>query len=240
MLFKILVKFFKIMIIACLIGVGLKVIDIITIQREKTIAKIDNKEIIAIDVGVCDKKEEKEKPIADRIENNVEEKVEKKLQKEVEINTTKIEVNQERKNSIEVSKEEQELQMNRKEKQKDIDENKKQESEKVKETKEDDEIEKQEQNKMEEQKQEVKEEYKRNDKMIAKIEEIIKDNETEDMKEFGYEILPDKTIPEATNEFTFSEKRVKDKLKFKSGTIRIYARDYYYNGNYVSTQCFII
>ena len=76
--------------------------------------------------------------------------------------------------------------------------------------------------------------------MIAKIKEIIKNNETQDMQEYGYEVVQDNTIPEITNEFTFTEKRVKDKLKFKSGIIRIYARDYYYNGNYISTQCFII
>ena len=37
-----------------------------------------------------------------------------------------------------------------------------------------------------------------------------------------------------------AEYRVKNKLTYKYGTIRIYARDYYYNGSYITTQCFII
>ena len=59
-------------------------------------------------------------------------------------------------------------------------------------------------------------------------------------KKYGYEIVPDSTIPELTNEFTFTEQRVINKITWKSGIIRIYARDYYFNGNYISTQCFII
>lgn len=64
--------------------------------------------------------------------------------------------------------------------------------------------------------------------------------EREDMKTYGYEIVVDSTIPELTNEFTFTQQRVINKITWKCGIIRIYARDYYFNGNHISTQCFII
>lgn len=88
--------------------------------------------------------------------------------------------------------------------------------------------------------QEITEEYKTNDQMINQIKTIIENNETDDMKTYGYEIVVDSTIPELTNEFTFTEQRVINKITWKCGIIRIYARDYYFNGNHISTQCFII
>jgi len=86
----------------------------------------------------------------------------------------------------------------------------------------------------------ITEEYKINNQMINQLKETIKNNETEDMKNYGYEIVVDSSIVEITNQFTFTEYRVKNKLALKYGTIRIYARDYYYNGTYITTQCFII
>lgn len=86
----------------------------------------------------------------------------------------------------------------------------------------------------------ITEEYKINNQMINQLKETIKNNETEDMKNYGYEIVVDSSIVEITNQFTFTEYRVKNKLNLKYGTIRIYARDYYYNGTYITTQCFII
>ena len=88
--------------------------------------------------------------------------------------------------------------------------------------------------------QKITEEYKINEQMINQIKTIIENNETEDMKTYGYEIVVDSTIPELTNEFTFTEQRVINKITWKCGIIRIYARDYYFNGNHISTQCFII
>lgn len=88
--------------------------------------------------------------------------------------------------------------------------------------------------------QEITEEYKTNDQMINQIKTIIENNETDDMKTYGYEIVVDSTIPELTNEFTFTQQRVINKITWKCGIIRIYARDYYFNGNHISTQCFII
>lgn len=91
----------------------------------------------------------------------------------------------------------------------------------------------------EEIKQDV-EEYKINNQMINKLKEIIKNNETEDMKNYGYEIVVDSSIVELTNQFTLTEQRAINKIRLKYGTIRIYSQDYYFNGEYITTQCFII
>lgn len=85
-----------------------------------------------------------------------------------------------------------------------------------------------------------KEELKRNDKMIEKIRNVIKNNETEDMKNFGYQIVVDSSIKGITNQFTYSESRVINYLRNKFGTIRIYAEDYYCNGEFIMTECYII
>ncbi len=85
-----------------------------------------------------------------------------------------------------------------------------------------------------------KEELKRNDKMIETIRNVIRKNETEDMKNFGYKIVVDSSIKQLTNQFTYSENRVRNYLRNKFGTIRIYAEDYYCNGEFVMTECYII
>ena len=84
------------------------------------------------------------------------------------------------------------------------------------------------------------EEYKINEKKIAEIRNIINSNPSEDMKLYGYEIVVDSSMTEITTQFTFTEKRVKDKITWKFGTIRIYAQDYYRNGQYITTECYLI
>ena len=84
------------------------------------------------------------------------------------------------------------------------------------------------------------EEYRINEKKIAEIRNIINSNPSEDMKLYGYEIVVDSSITEVTTQFTFTEKRVKDKIAWKFGTIRIYAQDYYRNGQYITTECYLI
>ena len=84
------------------------------------------------------------------------------------------------------------------------------------------------------------EEYKTNDTMINTIKNVINSNQSEDMKLYGYNIVIDSSIVDVTSQFTYTEQRVIDKIKYKFGTIRIYARDYYNNGKYISTQCYII
>lgn len=83
-------------------------------------------------------------------------------------------------------------------------------------------------------------EYKENTAMINSIKSAINNNVSEDMQTYGYNIVVDSSIVNLTNQFTFSEKRVADKIKSKFGTIRIYARDYYLNGSYVWTECYVI
>lgn len=84
------------------------------------------------------------------------------------------------------------------------------------------------------------EKYIRNDNMINKIKQVIKENETANMKDFGYNIVVDSSIKNQTNQFTFTANRVINSIKAKFGTIRIYAEDYYKNGNLVMTMCYIL
>lgn len=86
----------------------------------------------------------------------------------------------------------------------------------------------------------VGEEYKTNNTMINTIRNVINSNQSEDMKLYGYNIVVDNSIVDVTSQFTYTEQRVVDKIKYKFGTIRIYARDYYNNGQYICTQCYII
>lgn len=83
------------------------------------------------------------------------------------------------------------------------------------------------------------EKYIRNDAMINKIKQIIQNNESEYMKTYGYEIVVDSSIKGKTNQFTFTENRVKAYLTHKFGTIRVYVEDYYVNGQLVMTECYI-
>ena len=86
----------------------------------------------------------------------------------------------------------------------------------------------------------LKDEYVRNDTMIAKMKSIIENNASESMLEYGFEVIEDKSIIENTNYFTFTEKRLISKIYYKFGTIKIYAQDHYYGGEYIQTQCFIL
>lgn len=81
----------------------------------------------------------------------------------------------------------------------------------------------------------------RNEEMINKLRVTIQNNVSDSMKEYGYTIKEDSSIKELTNQFTYTEKRVKSMIYHKFGTIRIYAEDFYDSeGNYVMTGCYII
>ena len=84
------------------------------------------------------------------------------------------------------------------------------------------------------------EEYKTNNSMINTLKSVINSNQSDDMKLYGYNIVIDSSIVNITSQFTYTEQRVIDKIKYKFGTIRIFARDYYNNGEYICTQCYII
>ena len=100
-------------------------------------------------------------------------------------------------------------------------------------------------NQSEETKQELaleiaKEEYMENTNMINTMKNFIQNNPSDDMIAYGYEIIVDSSIVDSTNQFTYTEQRIKNFLKQRCGTIRIYARDYYYNGDLVMTECYIL
>lgn len=84
------------------------------------------------------------------------------------------------------------------------------------------------------------EKYVKNDAMINKIKNVIQNNESDFMKQYGYNIVVDSSIKAQTNQFTYTENRVKSYIKYKFGTIRIYAEDYYVNGNLIMTECYIL
>lgn len=84
------------------------------------------------------------------------------------------------------------------------------------------------------------EKYVKNDAMINKIKNVIQNHESDFMKQYGYNIVVDSSIKAQTNQFTYTENRVKSYITYKFGTIRIYAEDYYVNGNLIMTECYIL
>lgn len=244
-MFRFMVRFLKILGIACAIGVLIRVGEVLIIKHNENnveetqqVAEIINDKIVAESVS-NDKQTIENIDISTKNETTKKEKKaeEKKEQKQVVSKVSK-DTTKEQKEEIKTEIEKESVV----EKQETIEVKEEKKVEEVVETKkEETPIVKQEEIKKEEIKQEViKEEYKINNQMINNLKEVIKNNETEDMKKYGYEIVVDSSIVELTNQFTYTEYRVKNKLTYKYGTIRIYARDYYYNGSYITTQCFII
>lgn len=82
--------------------------------------------------------------------------------------------------------------------------------------------------------------YVRNTTMENTMKEYIKNNPSENMKQYGFSIELDSSIVNDTNEFTYTEKRIDGKIKYKFGTIRIYAQDVLLDGVYQFTECFIL
>ena len=76
--------------------------------------------------------------------------------------------------------------------------------------------------------------------MINTIKNVINSNQSEDMKLYGYNVVVDSSIIDITSQFTYTEQRVIDKIKYKFGTIRIYARDKYNKAEYISKQPYTI
>ena len=84
------------------------------------------------------------------------------------------------------------------------------------------------------------EKYVRNDTMINTIKRVINNNKSENMKTYGYTIQVDPSIKNKTNQFTYTESRVINRIKYFFGTIRVYAEDYYNNGQFIMTECYIL
>lgn len=84
------------------------------------------------------------------------------------------------------------------------------------------------------------EEYRFNNEMTQNIINIINSNPSEYMIQDGYTVEVDSSIVNLTNQFTFTEERVKNKVLYKAGTIKVYAQDYYFGGQYLFTECYIM
>ena len=244
-MFRFMVRFLKILGIACAIGVLIRVGEVLIIKHNENnveetqqVAEIINDKIVAQSVS-------NDKQTIENIDVSTKNGTTKKEKKAEDKKEQKQVVSKVSKDTTKEQKEEIKTEIKKEpvvEKQETIEAKEEKKIEQVVETKkEETPIVKQEEIKKEEIKQEViTEEYKINNQMINNLKEVIKNNETEDMKNYGYEIVVDSSIVELTNQFTYTEYRVKNKLTYKYGTIRIYARDYYYNGSYITTQCFII
>ena len=244
-MFRFMVRFLKILGIACAVGVLIRVGEVLIIKHNENnveetqqVTEIINDKIVAESVN-DDKQTIENIDVSIKKETTKkEEKVEEKKEQKQVVSKVSKDITKEQKEEIKTEIKKEPVV----EKQETIEAKEEKKIEQVVETKkEETPIAKQEEIKKEEIKQDViTEEYKINNQMINELKEVIKNNETEDMKKYGYEIVVDSSIVELTNQFTYTEYRVKNKLTYKYGTIRIYARDYYYNGSYITTQCFII
>jgi len=83
------------------------------------------------------------------------------------------------------------------------------------------------------------EKFVKNDTMIEKIIDVIDNNKSENMKKYGYSIKVDPSIRTKTDQFTFTKFRVLNLIKHSFGTISVYAEDYYNNGQFIMTECYI-
>ena len=250
-MFRFMIKFLKILGIACAIGVLIRISEVLIIkynenkvEETQQVTELINDKIVAESKNniedtmenielVSENKTTKEEKTSNSKNIKEAEQIVPKANKKAET-SKKEETKTETKKETIVEKKEETTEIIEEKKEEKVEEKKQEETPIIK--KED----KQEETKEDKQEDIITEEYKINNQMINQLKETIKNNETEDMKNYGYEIVVDSSIVEITNQFTFTEYRVKNKLALKYGTIRIYARDYYYNGTYITTQCFII
>jgi len=82
--------------------------------------------------------------------------------------------------------------------------------------------------------------WKYNATMAKQLKSDIENNPSDLMQEFDYNVIIDENIVNTTNQFTYTQSRVLDKIINKFGTIKVYARDYYVNGELRWTECFVI
>ena len=250
-MFRFMIKFLKILGIACAIGVLIRISEVLIIkynenkvEETQQVTELINDKIVAESKNniedtmenielVSENKTTKEEKTSNSKNIKEAEQIVPKANKKAET-SKKEETKTETKKETIVEKKEETTEIIEEKKEEKVEEKKQEETPIIK--KED----KQEETKEDKQEDIITEEYKINNQMINQLKETIKNNETEEMKNYGYEIVVDSSIVEITNQFTFTEYRVKNKLALKYGTIRIYARDYYYNGTYITTQCFII
>lgn len=82
--------------------------------------------------------------------------------------------------------------------------------------------------------------YVRNTTMKNTMKEYMENNPSEYMQQYGFTIEPDSKIVNETNQFSYTEYRMSAKIKHKFGTIKIYAQDFFLDGVYQFTECFLL
>ena len=201
-----------------------------TIDNTITVAEVEVEDIDEDDVKtkVETKKEEKSTISTDN----------KSTQQTTSKEDAKETVNKEQtsNNETQINKKE-EIKQEEKETQQEV--NKQQEQKQETENKQDSKQEQQETNKQEDKQQEVEEEQetirevKRNDTYIQMIKDYITTNDKSD-----YSIEVDPSVVNTSYGFTYSEFNLSGYIGGYS-VYRIYAQDYYVNGEYVETRCYI-
>ena len=203
------------------------------VQTEQIQQEVTSENII--DIAEIQENIEKEESITDKPKIKEQEKSVIKTSKEDNKNIAQTETKEEVK--IKVNKEEtkETVVVQEKEEQQEV-----QVKEEVKQQETEENIETKEEEVQEESTEVIMEEYRENTALINTMKNYIMNNPSEDMKAYGFEVVVDSSIVELTNQFTYTEQRMRDQLTWRFGTIKIYARDYYYNGEFVITQCFIL
>lgn len=228
-MFKFLVVFLKVLAMACIIGVALRVIDVVFFKEEIK----DNQQIISSNESEQIPANESSQIVENELKENaiIKENNEKETQT---VSNNKVAVTKNDETKVEQASKEENITTKKQEQQTPIMEEQKQEQQAepvVQETI---------TSVIEEQQVVQNEErYVKNGNMIETMESAINSNSSESMNTYGYEIVVDSSITELTNQFTYTEYRLTSKLNNRFGTIKIYAQDYYRNGQYVNTQCFI-
>lgn len=238
-MFKIIVIFTKTMAGLIILATGLRGIDLLMVKAEK--ARQEN--IIQSNVEVAENKDNSISELeSNKQENNnsyVETNSNKVEQHKPVSNSNKPVETKTQSNAIKENiKEEPKVNVNENNNTQNINTNNKPKEEKQN-------VVQQPQEKQEE-KNEIKQEVvqqpvrevRRNDEMIQKIKNYISTHETERMKKYGYSFVVDPEVVKITHPFTYSEFNMNSCLN-RTGEYRIYAQDYYYNGKYVETQCFV-
>lgn len=238
-MFKIIVIFTKTMAGLIILATGLRGIDLLMVKAEK--ARQEN--IIQSNVEVAENKDNSISELeSNKQENNnsyVETNSNKVEQQKPVSNSNKPVETKTQSNAIKENiKEEPKVNVNENNNTQNINTNNKPKEEKQN-------VVQQPQEKQEE-KNEIKQEVvqqpvrevRRNDEMIQKIKNYISTHETERMKKYGYSFVVDPEVVKITHPFTYSEFNMNSCLN-RTGEYRIYAQDYYYNGKYVETQCFV-
>ncbi len=238
-MFKIIVIFTKTMAGLIILATGLRGIDLLMVKAEN--ARQEN--VIQSNVEVADNKDnsisELESNKQENNNSNVETNSNKLEQQKPVSNTNKPVETKTQSNAIKESiKEEPKVNVNENNNTQNINTNNQPKEEKQNAVQQPQEKQEEKNETKQEVVQQPVREVRRNDEMIQKIKNYISTHETERMKKYGYSFVVDPEVVKITHPFTYSEFNMNSCLN-RTGEYRIYAQDYYYNGKYVETQCFV-